>query len=150
MDPLIKSHLKLVSLQWPFRQSAVHVALDIVGRLTPVGMSIVLAQRTPFERTGTTATFSRAVMSAVPSPKEPADAFQALKPPVRRRTPQPEFIAKPRPRQANAPPHLRLGSLSLQQEPVMPAPFMIIGIDHIVLRAIDPQSSSGSTSMHWA
>jgi hypothetical protein len=29
----------------------------------------VLVQRTPFERTGTTATFSRAVMSAVPSPE---------------------------------------------------------------------------------
>jgi hypothetical protein len=51
LDPLIKSHLQLVSLQWPFRQNVVHVALDIVGRLTPVGMSVALIQRTSFERT---------------------------------------------------------------------------------------------------
>ena len=41
-----------MSLQWPFRQNGVHIALDIIGRLTPVGMSLALVQRTSFERTG--------------------------------------------------------------------------------------------------
>jgi hypothetical protein len=37
--------------------------------LTPVGMSLALVQRTPFERTGTAATSSPAVMSALPYPE---------------------------------------------------------------------------------
>ena len=38
LDPLIKNHLKFVCLRWPFRQNAVHIAFDLVGRLMPVGM----------------------------------------------------------------------------------------------------------------